>query len=68
MLARGNENFRAPGEHRFSFFHVKLFTRSVSVLLTSQYSLKIIIKNHSKLVFFFFNFKTWIKAVGWMKV
>ena len=40
MLARGNENFRAPGEHGFSFFHVKMFTGSVSVLLTST-SLKI---------------------------
>ena len=35
MLARGNENFRAPGEHGFSFFQVKIFTGSVSVLLTS---------------------------------
>ena len=40
MLAGGNENFRAPGEHGFSFFQVKMFTRSVSVLLTSP-SLKI---------------------------
>ena len=40
MLARGNENFRAPGEHGFSFFQVKMFTGSVSVLLTST-SLKI---------------------------
>ena len=39
MLARGNENFRAPGEHGFSF-QVKMFTGSVSVLLTST-SLKI---------------------------
>ena len=40
LLARGNENFRAPGEHGFSFFQVKMFTGSVSVLLTSA-SLKI---------------------------
>ena len=40
MLAQGNENFRAPGEHGFSFFQVKMFTGSVSVLLTSA-SLKI---------------------------
>ena len=33
-------NFRAPGEHSFSFFQVKMFTGSVSVLLTST-SLKI---------------------------
>ena len=39
-LARGNENFRAPGEHTFSFFQVKMLTGSVSVLLTSI-SLKI---------------------------
>ena len=40
MLAWGNENFRAPGEHGFSFFQVKMFTGSVSVLLTGT-SLKI---------------------------
>ena len=40
MLARGNENFRAPGEHGLSFFQVKMFTGSVNVLLTST-SLKI---------------------------
>ena len=40
MLARGNENFRALGEHGFSFFQVKMFTGSVSALLTST-SLKI---------------------------
>ena len=40
MLTGGNENFRAPGEHGFSFFQVKMFTGSVSVLLTSP-SLKI---------------------------
>ena len=40
MLAGGNENFRAPGEHGFSFFQVKMVTGSVSVLLTSP-SLKI---------------------------
>ena len=34
MLARGNENFRAPGENGF-FFQVKIFTGSVSVMLTS---------------------------------
>ena len=38
MLARGI--FVAPGEHGFSFFQVKIFTVSVSVLLTSI-SLKI---------------------------
>ena len=32
--------FVAPGEHGFSFFLVKMFTESVSVLLTST-SLKI---------------------------
>ena len=42
MLIGGNENFRAPGEHGFSFFQVKMFTGSVSVLLTSP-SLKITI-------------------------
>ena len=40
MLARGNENFRVPGERGFSFFQEKVFTGSVSVLLTSP-SLKI---------------------------
>ena len=40
MPARGNENFRAPGEHGFSFFQVKMFTGRVIVLLTST-SLKI---------------------------
>ena len=35
MLARGKENFRAPGENGFFFFQVKIFTESVSVLLTS---------------------------------
>ena len=40
MLAQGNKNFRAPGEHGFSFVQVKTFTGSVSVLLTST-SLKI---------------------------
>ena len=33
-------NVRAPREHSFSFFQVKMFTGSVSVLLTST-SLKI---------------------------
>ena len=42
MLARGAKIFVAPGEHGFSFFLVKMFTRSVSVLLTSS-SLKIIL-------------------------
>ena len=45
MLARGNEYFRALGEHGFSFFQVKMFTGSVSALLTST-SLKI---NNDKL-------------------
>ena len=40
MLARGTKIFVAPGEHGFSFFQVKMFTGSVSVLLTST-SLKI---------------------------
>ena len=40
MLERGNENFRAAGEHGFSFFQVKMFTGSVNVLPTST-SLKI---------------------------
>ena len=42
MLARGAKIFVAPGEHGFSFFQVKMFARSVSVLLTSS-SLKIIL-------------------------
>ena len=33
-------HFLAPGEHGFSFFQVKMFTGSVSVLLTST-SLKV---------------------------
>ena len=40
LLARGTKIFVAPGEHGFSFFQVKLFTGSVSVLLTGT-SLKI---------------------------
>ena len=40
MLARGTKIFVAPGGHGFSFFQVKMFTGSVSVLLTSA-SLKI---------------------------
>ena len=40
ILARGTKIFVAPGEHGFSFFQVKMFTGSVSVLLTST-SLKI---------------------------
>ena len=40
ILARGTKIFVAPGEHGFSFFQVKLFTGSVSVLLTGT-SLKI---------------------------
>ena len=43
MLARGNENFRAQGEHDFSIFQVKMFTGSVCVLLTSTF-LKILKK------------------------
>ena len=35
--------FVAPGEHGFSFFLVKMFTESVSVLFTST-SLKIFLK------------------------
>ena len=35
MLAWGTKIFVALGEHGFSFFQVKLFTGSVSVLLTS---------------------------------
>ena len=35
MLARGTKIFVAPGEHGFSFSQVKMFTGSVSVLLTS---------------------------------
>ena len=40
MLTRGKKIFVAPGEHGFSFFQVKTFTGSVSVLLSST-SLKI---------------------------
>ena len=40
MLAWGMKIFVAPGEHGFSFFQVKMFTASVSVLLNST-SLKI---------------------------
>ena len=36
----GAQIFVAPGEHGFCFFQVKLFTKSVSVLLTGT-SLKI---------------------------
>ena len=43
ILARGTKIFVAQGEHSFSFFHVKIFTGSVSVLLTSA-SLKILKK------------------------
>ena len=35
ILARGMKIFVAPGEHGFSFFQVKMFPGSVSVLLTS---------------------------------
>ena len=35
ILAWGTKIFVALGEHGFSFFQVKLFTGSVSVLLTS---------------------------------
>ena len=47
ILARGTKIFVAPGEHGFSFFQVKMFTGSVSVLLTST-SLKIFKKNLKK--------------------
>ena len=40
ILAWGMKIFVAPGEHGFSFFQVKMFPGSVSVLLTSI-SLKI---------------------------
>ena len=40
ILARRTKIFVAPSEHGFSFFQVKIFTGSVSVLLTSI-SLKI---------------------------
>ena len=42
MLAGGAKLLVAPGEHGFSFFQVNMFTRSVSVLLTSS-SLKVIL-------------------------
>ena len=45
ILALGMKIFVAPGKHGFSFFQVKLFTGSVSVLLTSI-SLKIIHFKH----------------------
>ena len=32
------KHFRCPGEHGFFFFQVKMFTESVSVLLTSTSS------------------------------
>ena len=61
MLARGNENFRPLGEHGFSFFQVKMFTGSVSALLTStslkinnyklQKKLKIMSKNNAYVQF-----------------
>ena len=35
MLARGRKIFVAPGEYGSSFFQVKMFIGSVSVLLTS---------------------------------
>ena len=38
MLAQGTKIFVDPGEHGFSFFQVKMFTGSVSVLLTSTSS------------------------------
>ena len=41
ILARGTKIFVAPGERDFSSFQVKMFTGSVSVLLTST-SLKIL--------------------------
>ena len=56
MLARGNKNFHAPGEHGFSFFQVKMFTGSVSVLLTSsslkiKKKIKIVLKNNAYVQF-----------------
>ena len=56
MLARANENFRALGEHGFSFFQVKMFTGSVSVLLTSssvkiKKKIKIMLKNNAYVQF-----------------
>ena len=47
ILARGMKIFVAPGEHGFSFFQVKMFPGSVSVLLTSI-SLKIKKKKEKK--------------------
>ena len=58
MFARGAKIFVAPGEHGFSFFQVKIFTRSVSVLLTSS-SLKIIL--HLIQVEFFVLFLSHVK-------
>ena len=52
ILARSTKIFVAPGEHGFSFFQVKMFTGSVSVLLTST-SLKIERKN------FLLNLQIW---------
>ena len=53
MLARGTKSFVAPGEHGFSFFQVKMFTGSVSVLLTSI-SFKILIFIYYKFYFIIF--------------
>ena len=47
ILAWGMKIFVAPGEHGFSFFQVKMFRGSVSVLLTSI-SLKIKKKKRKK--------------------
>ena len=47
ILAWGMKIFVAPGEHGFSFFQVKMFPGSVSVLLTSI-SLKIKKKKEKK--------------------
>ena len=49
ILERGTIIFVSSGEHGFSFFQVKMFTGSVSVLLTSA-SLKITKKNKNYLV------------------
>ena len=37
MLARGNEDFRAPGEHSFSLFQEENIPWSICVLLTSHW-------------------------------
>ena len=57
-----NENFRAPDEHGFSFFQVKMFTGRVIVLLTST-SLKIL-KKKEKII----NYKKNIYTLVFKKV